>query len=146
MARLLAEVSKAPATELDDEEDAIDETPPPEFEGEFVEEKKHAYAVLQGIAQGTAMADESFEHLKDAEPVFVYFIFRWLKKFYHKDHDDYEFVRANLGDVRNSYRQLTRMAKDGEDDPLVEWFEGHYRYRELDAVAFVDLIVEKLEG
>lgn len=151
VARLLAEVGKAPAAAgedlpLEDEEDDVEELAPPTFEGEFAEEKQHAFGILQGIAQGTAMADETFALLKDTEPVFVYFIFRWLKKHYHKDHDDYEFVKANLSDVRNSHRQLTRMAKDGEEDPLVEWFEGNYRYREMSAFEFVDLIIEKLEG
>ena len=151
VARLLAEVSKAPATagedaDFEEPEEEGEELEPPTFEGEFSDEKQHAFGILLGIAQGSAMADETFALLKDAEPVLVYFLFRWLKKYYHKDHDDYEFVKANLSDVRNSHRQLTRMAKDGEEDPMVEWFEGHYRYREMSAFEFIDLIIEKLEG
>ena len=148
LARLLAEVSKDPDAEEDDGADAdglgADEAPV--FEGEFAEEKAEAYSILTGIAYGTSTPDETFEVLKGQEPVFVYFVFRWLKKYFHKDHDDYEFVKANASDVKNTHRQLTRMAKDGEEDPLVEWFEGTYRYRELDAVAFIDLLIEKLEG
>ncbi len=151
VARLLAEVSKAPAAagedaDFEEEDDDSAELEPPKFEGEFSEEKQHAFGILLGIAQASATADETFALLKDAEPVLVYFLFRWLKKYYHKDHDDYEFVKANLSDVRNSHRQLTRMAKDGEEDPLVEWFEGNYKYREMTAFEFIDLIIEKLEG
>lgn len=149
--RLLAEVSKSPVSAgedaefEDDDEDGADFVPP-KFEGEFSEEKQHAFDILLGIAQATAMADESFALLKDADPVLIYFLFRWLKKHYHKDHDDYEFVKANVGDLRNSHRQLTRMAKDGEEDPIVEWFESTYKYREMSAFEFIDLLIEKLEG
>ena len=38
------------------------------------------------------------------------------------------------------------MAKDGKEDALVEWFEDAYGYRDLRAVEFIDLVVEKLEG
>ena len=91
-------------------------------------------------------ADESFRELSDADPTLVYFIFKWIKKHYHRDHDDSDYVRGNLKDLTNSYRSLTRKAKSGEEDPLVEWFEGNYRYSEMSAEEFIDLIVEKLEG
>jgi hypothetical protein len=38
------------------------------------------------------------------------------------------------------------MAQNGKDDPLVEWFEDAYGYRDFRAAEFIDLVVEKLEG
>jgi hypothetical protein len=116
------------------------------FEGEFADEKNEALAIIVGIVDGTMMPDESYELLDKADPALVYFIFRWIKKYYHGEREDSDMVRGRLSDVKNSYRSLTRKAKDGELDPIVEWFEGTYRYRELDPVAFVDLVIEKLEG
>lgn len=116
------------------------------FEGEFAEEKNQALAMLMGIVDGTMMPDESHELLDQADPALVYFLFKWIKKYYNGEREDSEGVRARLSDVKNSFRSLTRKAKDGEMDPIVEWFEGTYRYRELDPVAFVDLVIEKLEG
>ena len=90
--------------------------------------------------------DETYALMENADSTLVYFILKWLKKHYHRDHDNHEIVRARLKDVTNSYRALTRKAKAGEDDPVVEWFEGDYRYSETPAEEFIDLIVEKLEG
>lgn len=91
-------------------------------------------------------AAESNAALEVADPTLVYFIFKYLKKHYHRDHEMHEIVRARLGDVRNNYRALTRMAKAGEEDPVVEWFEGTHRYSELTSAEFIDIIVDKLEG
>ena len=55
-----------------------------------------------------------------ADPVLVYFLFKWIKKHYHRDHEDSDFVRGNLKDLTNTYRSLTRKAKGGEEDPLAE--------------------------
>jgi hypothetical protein len=38
------------------------------------------------------------------------------------------------------------MAREGEKDGICVWFEESYSYRELDREAFIDLVVEKLEG
>ena len=113
---------------------------------EFAAEKAQAMAMLMGIVEGTEMPEDLFPHFEAADPVLVYFLFKWIKKHYHRDHDDSDYVRGNLKDLTNSYRSLTRKAKGGEEDPLVEWFEGTYRYSELGPDEFIDLIVEKLEG
>ena len=112
----------------------------------FEEEKRHALTLLRGIELGEMSAAESNAALQDADPTLVYFIFKYLKKHYHRDHDMHEVVRARLGDVRNNYRALTRRAKSGEEDPVVEWFEGTHRYSELTSTEFIDIIVDKLEG
>lgn len=113
---------------------------------EFEDEKAEALQILRGIEQGTMSPAESHELLEKADPTLVYFIFRWMKKHYHKDHEHYEVMRERLRDITARYRSLTRKARTGEDDPVVEWFEGTHLYRELGAEEFIDIIVEKLEG
>lgn len=113
---------------------------------EFEREKQEALAVLLGIVHGLAEPDETNAALADADPALVYFLFKYIKKHYHRDHPDNEVVRGRLSAVTNQYRALTRRAKTGEEDPIVEWFEGSYRYDEMTADEFVDLVIEKLEG
>lgn len=137
--------------ETDDATPAAEAPAPPDpssyvFEGEFADEKNEALAMLMGIVDGTMMPDESNELLERADPALVYFLFKWIRKYYHGEREDSDGVRARLSELKNTYRALTRKAKDGEADPIVEWFEGAYRYRELDPVGFVDLVIEKLEG
>jgi len=113
---------------------------------DFETEKQDALATLRGIELGEMSIEESFERLDAADATLVYFILRWLKKHYHRDHDQHDEVRGRLADVRNTYRAITRKAKVGEDDPVVEWFEGAHKYHELNAEEFIDIIVDKLEG
>lgn len=125
--------------ELEDEATA-------DLEDDLAEEKREAFTVLQGILTGEAMPEETIAALEQADPTLVYFIFKWIEKHYHRDHDDYEIMKARLSEIKNSARSLTRRAKDGEGDPVVEWFEGNYRYSELSPADFIDLVIEKLEG
>ncbi|PRP90690.1 hypothetical protein ENSA5_62360 [Enhygromyxa salina] len=113
---------------------------------EFAREKRETLVLLRGIVQGLADPAESDRKLEAADPTLVYFLFRWIKKYYHRDQEGADIVRARLREVTNANRGLTRKAKDGEVDPIVEWFEGNYRYRELSAEQLVDIVVEKLEG
>lgn len=112
----------------------------------FEDEKREALSTLQGIELGLMTPEQSFQRLEDADPTLVHFIFKWLKKHYHRDHEQADEVWRRLKEVQNSYRSLTRKAKEGEADPIVDWFEGNYKYRELSAEEFIDLVVEKLEG
>jgi len=89
--------------------------------------------------------DESYHELRDADPALVHLIFRWLRKRY-RDHEAAEGVLGRLAEVCNAHRDITRHAKAGQDDPVVHWFEGAYKYKDLEATEFIDLIVEKLEG
>jgi hypothetical protein len=111
----------------------------------FEHEKQTALRMLQGIEQGTMTAAESFAVLDEADPTLVYFIFKWLRKRY-REHPAAEGVLGRLGSVVNAHRSLTRKAKEGEDDPIVGWFESTYSYKDLEAEEFIDIVVEKLEG
>ena len=113
---------------------------------EFEAEKLHALTILLGIVQGTMTTDESFELLEESDPTLVYFILKYIKKHYHRDHDLYDVVRPRLTELKNTHRAITRKSKTGEDDPVVEWFEGTHRYSELPPEVFIDIIVDKLEG
>jgi hypothetical protein len=111
----------------------------------FEHEKQSALRILEGIELGTMDSSESYSHLRDADPALVYFMFKWLRKRY-RDHEAATGVLGRLADVCNEHRDITRHAKAGEDDPIVMWFEGTYKYKDLTASEFIDIVVEKLEG
>lgn len=111
----------------------------------FEHEKQSALRILEGIELGTMDSAESYGHLRDADETLLYFMFKWLRKRYRED-EAAEGVLGRLADLCNEYRDLTRRAKEGEEDAVVGWFEGSYKYKDLTAEEFIDLIVEKLEG
>jgi hypothetical protein len=41
---------------------------------------------------------------------------------------------------------VKKKMKEGQADPVVEWFEDAYSYKSLGSKEFIALIVEKLEG
>ena len=112
----------------------------------FDDEKRHALSLLRGIVSGELEPDQANAELEQADPTLVYFLLKYIKKHYHRDHDLYESATARLSELTAAHRHLTRRAKEGETDPVVEWFEGEHAYRDVDDETFVDLIIEKLEG
>lgn len=112
----------------------------------FEHEKRQALRMLEGIENGTMTASESHGLLRDADPTLVYFIFTWLRAYYHAGHPAAEGVLGRVVEICSRYPDVTRAIKVGEDDSIVAWFEDEYDYRDFQAAAFVDLIVEKLEG
>ena len=111
----------------------------------FEHEKQSAMRLLEGIELGNMTTDESYREFMDADPTLVFFIFKWLRKRY-KEHPAAEGVLGRLSELCNEHRDVTRRAKGGEEDPVVGWFEGTYRYKDLTSEEFIDLVVEKLEG
>lgn len=106
--------------------------------------QREALRILEGIEHGTMTAAESFALVEDADPALVYLIFTWLRKHY-ADHDDPDAVIGRLADI-SSRGSMVDKVKEGQADPVVQWFEETYSYRKLEAKEFIELIIEKLEG
>ncbi len=112
----------------------------------FEHEKRQALHILSGIENGSMSASASFGLLRDADPTLVYFIFTWLRSYYHPRHPAAEGVLGRVVALLSAHPQIKSLITEGKRDALVEWFEDAYEYRDFDARAFIDLIVEKLEG
>lgn len=89
-------------------------------------------------------ASDSLALVEAADPALVYLIFTWLRKRY-ADHPNSDAVIGRV--VAISSRGATaRIMKQGQADPVVQWFEDSYSYRTLEKAEFIELIIEKLEG
>lgn len=110
----------------------------------FEQEQRAALRILEGIEEGTMTASESIAIVEDADPALIYLIFTWLRKRY-ADHTNADAVIGRLVAVSNR-PSVAKLMKEGQEDPVVEWFEDGYSYRELDKNAFIEMIIEKLEG
>lgn len=89
-------------------------------------------------------APDSFALVDDADPALVYLIFTWIRKRY-ADHPNSDAVIGRMVAISDRPSVAQKM-KEGQADPVVEWFEDSYSYRDLDKPKFIELIVEKLEG
>jgi hypothetical protein len=110
----------------------------------FEQEQRAALRILEGIEEGTMSASESLALVEDADPALVYLIVTWLRKRY-ADHPNADAVIGRLVAISDR-PAVTKKMKEGEEDPVVEWFEDSYKYKDVAKNEFIELIVEKLEG
>jgi hypothetical protein len=106
--------------------------------------QREALRMLEGIEEGTMSAADSLALVEDADPALVYLIFTWLRKRY-ADHENADAVIGRLVAV-SGRGSVAKKMKEGQADPVVQWFEESYSYRKLESKEFIELIVEKLEG
>ncbi len=101
--------------------------------------------LLLGLEEGTMPTEAAVALAEDADPALLYFIFTWIRRRY-ADHPNGNAIVARLVAVLERSPDIEELVKEGEEDPVVEWFEDEYSYRDLNAKEFIELIVEKLEG
>lgn len=111
----------------------------------FEQETKAALRILEGITEGTMSSGDSISLVEDADPALIYLLFTWIRHRYGPSHPASDGVLGRLVAISNRPSVAAKM-KEGQEDAVVEWFEDGYSYRDLDAAAFVALIIEKLEG
>jgi hypothetical protein len=109
------------------------------------QEQRAALRILEGIEEGTMSSADSFALVDDADPALIYLIFTYLRKKYGPDNPASEGVIGRLVAISNR-GSVPKKMKEGAEDPVVEWFEDAYKYRDLGSKEFIELIIEKLEG
>lgn len=112
----------------------------------FQQEKQVAQRILSAIEDGNLKVADTYHLIEEADPTLVYFIFAWIRAWYPSSHPAADGVLGRLSALCTQHPKAARMAKEGESDSLVTWFEDEHSYRDLRAEEFIDLIVEKLEG
>lgn len=112
----------------------------------FNMEKAAALRLLGALDDGRLGATDTFCLVEQADPTLVYFVFTWLRATYPPSHPASDAVLGRLGELCSRYPKAARMAKEGKEDALVQWFEDAYSYRDFRAAEFIDMVVEKLEG
>ena len=110
----------------------------------FEQEQRAALRILEGIEEGSMSATESTALVEEADPALIYLIFTWLRKRY-ANHENSDAVIGRVVAI-SSRGSVAKMMKEGEADSVVQWFDETYSYRDLDKKAFIELVIEKLEG
>ena len=111
----------------------------------FVHEKQEALYLLEGIENGTLSVLDAASRIESADPALVYLIVSWLRSRYGADHPAAEGVIGRIVELTKR-SEVNAAIREGKSDGISRWFEEEYGYRDFDASAFIDLVVEKLEG
>lgn len=112
----------------------------------FEHEKRTARSILAAIEDAQLSATNTYHLIADADPTLVYFIFAWLRAHYPSHHPSSDGVLGRLGELCTEHPEAARIAKKGEADSIVAWFEEGHSYRTYAADEFINLIVDKLES
>jgi hypothetical protein len=112
----------------------------------FAQEQRDALYLLGGIENGSLSTADSARLLEEADPALVYFIFAWLRSRYGADHPAAEGVLGRVVALTSGYPTVKSHMDEGKRDPIVRWFEAEHSYRDLGDTAFIELVIEKLEG
>lgn len=112
----------------------------------FAHEKRTAARLLGAIENGSLSPEDTLPLLKESDPALVYLIVAWLRARYHPGHSASEGVLGRIVHLCTESPAVARMVQTGGSDPIVAWFEQSHNYRDVDRSAFIDTIVEKLEG
>src|SRR5262245_41320170 len=110
----------------------------------YEQQQRAALRILEGIEEGVLSANDLLGLVEDSDPALVYLIFTWLRKRY-ADHPNSDAVIGRLLEISDR-GAVPELVKEGRADPVVEWFEDGYAYRDLDAKQFIELVVDKLES
>jgi hypothetical protein len=111
----------------------------------FAQEQQEALYLLEGIENGNHSASKSSHLIEDADPALVYFVFTWLRNRY-ANHPAAEGVIGRLVALTTGYSTVKEKMREGKSDSIVQWFEEEYSYSNFTAAAFIELVIEKLEG
>ena len=112
----------------------------------YEQAQREALRILEGIENGTMSAADSANLIDDADPALVYLILTWIRGRYGASHAASEAVIGRLVELSNRFPQVAKKMAEGKQDSIVEWFEDAYSYKDLDAKAFIELVVDKLES
>lgn len=112
------------------------------------DEKREALRLLDGLENGGLAADDASSIARDLDPVLVHVIVKFLRETYPASDPAATSVLERVVNLHAAWRGLVAKCKRGERDPISQWFEGDYSYRDYRGrgVELIDLIVEKLNS
>ena len=112
----------------------------------FEQLKRDAQRILEGLEDAKLNTDQTYHLVVEADPTLVFFLFAWLRANYPSTHSASDGVLGRLGELVTKYPTVARMARAGESDAVVAWFQDAYGYRDFRSREFLDLVVDKLES
>jgi hypothetical protein len=111
-------------------------------------ESKETLRLLLGLENGTLTTADAYNLAEVRDPVLIYFVLRFLREKYPPSQPTSAGVVQRLIDLTRTYADIVKKSKQGEKDPLREWFDDAYAIRDyFDRPGdFIEMIVEKIDS
>jgi hypothetical protein len=110
-------------------------------------DKNLALQFLRGLDQGGIDTDKARNLAEELDPVLLYMIVRYLRETYPASDPVASPVLDRVVQLSSAYPSMVAKSKEGEEDPVSEWFSSEYSFRDFRGRGdeMVALIVDKLE-
>lgn len=110
--------------------------------------KREGVRFLTGLETGNLPSSDLFAISENFDPILVFFVIKHLRTVYKPGHPDAIGVSQRILELSQTYDSIVKAIKDGEKDPLNEWFDDDLNPNQYqnDPETFIDILVEKIEG
>ena len=110
--------------------------------------KNDAEKFLRGLEDGRMTASDGAALAQDLDPVLVHVILRYLRDVYPASNPAANAVLDRAVALTSTWPGIVAKAKEGEQDPISQWFESEYSYGDFGSRGseMLDLVVDKLES
>jgi hypothetical protein len=107
-----------------------------------------ALRLLHALENGGKATAEARDLAEALDPVLLHVIVRYLREVYPVSEPAAGAVLERVLDLTRHHPGIVAKAKQGEEDPVSQWFVGQYTFAEFRGRGdqLVELIVEKLES
>ena len=107
-----------------------------------------ALKLLQGLEQGTLHVVDARMLAASLDPVLVHVVLRYLREVYPASNPAARAVLDRVVALTTGAPELVGRIKEGERDPVSEWFSSEYTFADFRGRGseLLDLIVDKLES
>jgi hypothetical protein len=114
----------------------------------FSGEAADANRLLDGLENGTLKSADAFAMAEKIDPVLLHFVFKYLRTKYNAQDPSGEGVMQRMLELTKTYDNVVKKAKEGEEDPITQWFDDSYDVNDYRAKPeeMIDMLVEKIES
>lgn len=112
------------------------------------QEIRESVRVLSGLEDGNLEIKDCFTIAEELDDVILSLMVRYLRKKYPSNSPNGAGVISRLLEFTSNYPSIISKIKQGDQDPIREWFEETYNYQEFYQTPeeFIRLIVDKIES
>ena len=112
------------------------------------DEKREALRLLHGLENGGMAADDAATIAQDLDPVLVHVIVKCLRETYPVSDPAATAVLERVVQLNSAWKGLVARCQEGEQDPITQWFESEYAYRDFRGrgAEMIELIVDKIDS
>jgi hypothetical protein len=110
--------------------------------------KREAVRFLTGLETGNLEASDLFAISEHFDPILTFFVIKHLRSTYKPGHPDAVGVSERILELSQTYDSVVKAIKEGEKDPLNEWFDDDFNAAQYqdNPESFIDVLVDKIEG